>query len=84
VVLLCCVIIRTAERPSREWAYFGGLLFGNYVILWGVKVLKKRAALALSVVIRSHFLSFIYSNETEYEKNELKVFRLKNVPSHRE
>jgi uncharacterized membrane protein YdcZ (DUF606 family) len=35
-----CESIRTAERPSREWAYFGGLLFGNYVIiLWGGKVL---------------------------------------------
>ncbi len=26
-----CVSIRTAEWPSREWAYFGGLLFGYYV-----------------------------------------------------
>jgi hypothetical protein len=28
-----CVSIRTAERLSREWAYFGGLLFCNYLIL---------------------------------------------------
>jgi hypothetical protein len=31
--LLRCVSIRTAECPSREWVHFGGLLFGNYVIL---------------------------------------------------
>jgi hypothetical protein len=62
-----CVSIRKAERPTREWAYFGGLLFGNYVILWGEKVLEKRAALAPCAVIRSHFLSFIYGKETEYE-----------------
>jgi hypothetical protein len=27
VLLTRCVSIRAAERLSREWAYFGGLLF---------------------------------------------------------
>jgi hypothetical protein len=47
------------------------------------KFLKKRAALALYVVIRSHFLSFIYSNEIKNENTNYKfsVF-FPSIPHH--